>query len=74
MTLVEEVELEISNNNMFYFQEGIELLQRLSKALEKSNSALSTVVLKAPGYDWNSDPEELTKLTGEAFALFENRK
>jgi hypothetical protein len=29
-------------------------------------------MLKAPSYDWNADPDNLTKLTGEAFALVQS--
>lgn len=71
MTLIEELDLA-ADMTLEEDPEGAKLLASAAGALRKFNDVLSTVSHKAPGYDWNSDPENLTLLIGEAFRLVQS--
>jgi hypothetical protein len=72
MTLIEELDLAANSFLDAGMNDDAKLAASAAGALRKFQSALSTVMLKAPSYDWNADPDNLTKLTGEAFALVQS--
>jgi len=72
MTLIEELDFDSHVLSDEGNHEDARIFARAAGALRKLEAALSTVMQKAPGYDWNADPESLTLLAGEAFALVQS--